>query len=53
MGPSRNGMVLRGISVDRLADRKALLRAEGETEIGLRFPGLAGPPSHPLNGAGP
>jgi hypothetical protein len=52
MGPSRD-MVLRGISVDRLADRKALLRAEGETEIGLRFPGLAGPPSHLLNGAGP
>ncbi len=26
MGPSRNDMVLRGISVDRLADRKTLLR---------------------------
>src|SRR5207249_8751302 len=27
MGPSRNDMLLRGISVDRLADRKALLRS--------------------------
>jgi hypothetical protein len=27
MGPSRNDMVLRGVSVDRLADRRALLRS--------------------------
>jgi hypothetical protein len=44
MGPSRNDMVLRGISVDRLADRKTLLKSfdslRRELDAGRTMEGL-------------